>query len=860
MDMQYFAVGIALVLATMLVLILYLRLIQLDQRAKVSQHRSKDESFADLLNYAAVVDDGIIVNKNGSFMAAYIYRGDDNGSSTNAQREWVAEAINRAMVPLGSGWMCHVDCVRDETSNYIAPQLSKFPDPISAAIDQERRRTFEARGSVYDSHFVITLTFFPPLLSKQKFVELMFDDETDKVTKATRTRSLIRDFKNSLSNFESRLSSALYLERLGQIDELNEDGTSTAYDQFLHHLQLCISGESHPVVLPKTPAYLDNYIGGKELYSGVIPKLGDKYIQVVSIEGFPPESTPGMLTILGELQLSYRWSTRFIFMEPYEALNHLDKFRKKWRQKVRGFFDQVFGTGNGPIDQHALAMVEDAEAAMAEVNSGHVSYGYYTSLVVLMSEDREQLEQSSLYIEKRIQQLGFVARIETVNTLDAFMGSLPGHGEENVRRPLIHTLNFADLIPVSSIWTGLDYAPCPLYAPGLPPLMHCLTDGNTPFRLNLHVRDLGHTAIFGPTRTGKTTLVSLIYAQLMRYEGMSLYGFDKGLGLFPVTKACGGDHYTIAGEGSGLSFCPLQYLDSTNDRAWATDWIETMLKLNGIEIKPEQRNEIAAAIKSMHADGSKTLTDFVSVVQDIEIRQALQQYTLEGSMGHLLDASEDSLELSRITTFEIEELMDLDEKYALPVLLYLFRRIEKSLHGQPAAIVLEEAWLMLGHPAFSARVRSWLKSFAKKNCALILVTQNISDAANSGILDVITESTATKIFLPNVNAREEMASNLYTRMGLNNRQIELISTAIPKRQYYFVSAEGARLFELALGPLQLAFVGAGDLDSIAQMRRLEKVHGSSWPEQWLMQKQIALTDYIGLDDNNAETDEGELAA
>ena len=108
--------------------------------------------------------------------------------------------------------------------------------------------------------------------------------------------------------------------------------------------------------------------------------------------------------------------------------------------------------------------------------------------------------------------------------------------------------------------------------------------------------------------------------------------------------------------------------------------------------------------------------------------------------------------------------MNLGQKYALPTLLYLFRRIERDLHGQPAAIILDEAWLMLGHAAFREKIREWLKVMRKANCFVLMATQSLSDAANSGILDVIVESTATKIFLPNVHARDQDTAALYRRM------------------------------------------------------------------------------------------------
>jgi type IV secretion system protein VirB4 len=833
-----------------LLLALYCRIQTIDKDAQLKKHRSKEAGFADLLNYAAVVDDGVIVGKNGSFMAAWIYKGDDNASSTDTQREIVSFRVNQALASLGNGWMIHLDAVRRPAPNYLERGVSNFPDAVTAAIDEERRRLFEGLGTMYEGYFVLTLTYFPPLLAQSKFVELMFEDDAETIDQKTRTKGMIEHFKRECTNIESRLSSALGLQRLMGHKIVNEDGTEVTHDDFLRWLQFCATGINHPVQLPTNPMYLDALIGGQEMWSGVVPKIGRKFIQVVAIEGFPLESSPGILTALGELPCEYRWSSRFIFMDTHEAVKHLDKFRKKWRQKVRGFFDQVFNTNTGPIDQDALSMVSDAEAAIAEVNSGLVAQGYYTSVVVLMDEDRESLEVSSRQVEKTINRLGFAARTETINTMDAFMGSLPGHGVENVRRPLINTMNLADFLPTSTIWTGNKSAPCPMYPPQAPALMHCVTHGSTPFRLNLHVRDLGHTFIFGPTGAGKSVHLAILAAQLRRYLGMMIFAFDKGMSMYPLaaairadTRGSSGKHYTVGADDDRLTFCPLQFLDTKGDRAWAMEWIDAILALNGLITTPAQRNEIGNAILSLHSSGGRTLSEFSVTIQDESIREALRQYTVDGAMGHLLDAEEDGLALSDFTVFEIEALMELGEKYALPVLLYLFHRIENSLKGQPAVIILDEAWLMLGHPAFRAKIREWLKVLRKANCLVLMATQSLSDAANSGILDVIVESTATKIFLPNIYARDEDTAALYRRMGLNNRQIEILASATPKRQYYYVSESGRRLYDLALGPLALAFVGKSDKESVAAIKLLETKHGDKWVDEWLAGFGLTLNEY-----------------
>lgn len=828
----------------LLILILAGRLKAASDENRLKKHQSTEAGLSDLLNYAAVVDDGVIVGKNGSFMAAYLYAGNDNASSTDEDRENVSLRINQALAALGNGWMVHVDAVRRPALTYPETTLSAFPDPVSRAIDEERRRYFESLGTMYEGYFVVTFTWFPPMLAQTKFIELMFDDDTAAPTNKSRTKGLIEQFKREMGTVENRLSTALKLTRLKGEKVVNEDGSESTHDGFLSWLQYCVTGNPQPVLLPSNPMYLDAVIGGQNFWAGSVPRIGRKFVQTVNIEGFPLESHPGILSALAELPGEYRWSSRFIFMDQHEAVAHLEKFRKKWKQKIRGFFDQIFQTNSGKVDQNAVDMVADADGAVADLNTGLVAAGYYTSVVVLMNEDRQQLETSARAVEKAVMRLGFVARVETVNTVEAFLGTLPGHGVENVRRPLINTLNLSDLLPTSSIWTGQGTAPCPLYPPLAPALLHGVTHGQTPFRLNLHVRDLGHSLMFGPTRAGKSTHLGLIAAQMLRYEGMSVYSFDKGLSMYPLTKAVGGLHFSVASDDAKLAFCPLQFLETPGDRSWAMEWIDTILALNGLVTNPLQRSAIGEAIMSMHRSGARTFSEFTMTVQDESIREALKQYTVDGMMGHLLDAKEDGLAFSNFTTFEIEELMNLGEKYALPVLLYLFRRIEQSLRGQPAAIVLDEAWIMLGHPVFRDKIREWLKAFAKKNCLVLLATQSLTDAANSGILDVIVESTATKIFLPNVYARDEDTAALYRRMGLNKRQIEILATAIPKRQYYAMCEDGRRLYELALGPLALAFVGATDKESIAQIKQLEAKHGGAWVHHWLASRNLNLNDYM----------------
>jgi type IV secretion system protein TrbE len=342
-------------------------------------------------------------------------------------------------------------------------------------------------------------------------------------------------------------------------------------------------------------------------------------------------------------------------------------------------------------------------------------------------------------------------------------------------------------------------------------------------------------------------LLCTVAMQALRYAGMRIWSFDYKRGMLATSKAVGGQHYDIAGDHAGPSFCPLSVLATEADLAWAEDWIATCFELQTKRApSPQERDVIHKAMTLLRQDGSeRTLTHFVAQVQDETIRTALRYYSLEGTLGRLLDAEDDSIQFGNFMVFEMEDLLALKEQAAVPVLLYLFRRFERSLDGTPSLLILDEAWTMLGKTAFRDKIHGWLRLLRSKNCAVIMATQLLSDAIRSGIMDVLIESCPTKIFLPNEEANVTGTAenpgpqDFYRALGLNETQIEIIRSATKKKHYYLVSPEGRRLFDLGLGPIALSFAGATSPDDISRVRQLERVHGAQWPFAWLAERGVA---------------------
>ena len=459
-------------------------------------------------------------------------------------------------------------------------------------------------------------------------------------------------------------------------------------DRLLQYIHRCITGHDHPIASPEIPIHLNDLLASEDFVGGIEPRIGGLHIQVLAIDGLPRSSSPGMLRALDSIPIEYRWNTRAILIDPEEARSMLDKTRRKWRSKIRGWKDQVFRTQNGAVNLFAQEMADDSEQAMGVASAGDVQFAQYSSNIVLLSDDTDKLHEDTRLVMKTIQNLGFACRLETVNAIEAWRGSLPGDGYRNVRRTLIHTLNLADLLPTSSVWAGLRENPSGLMPKSSPPLLYAATTGATPFRFNLHVSDLGHTLVCGPSGAGKSTLLGLLAAQWFRYAGAQVFAFDKGYSMYVLNTAAGGEFYDLAGPKTRLAFCPLRRLESDGDVAWAVGWLEALCVLNNLKLTPKHRNALTEAVLQLRLSPSRTLTEVSANVQDMEVRDALQHFTLAGPLGSLLDADEDMLGEGRFLTFETEHLLQLDDKSVLPVLLYLFRQIELRLDGSPTLVLL----------------------------------------------------------------------------------------------------------------------------------------------------------------------------
>jgi type IV secretion system protein TrbE len=136
------------------------------------------KGLADLVSYAALVDDGVCLLKDGGFLAAWTYTGPDLESASHDELAVLSSQVNSALIRLGNGWMLHVDAIRRPSVGY--PEGGAFPDPTTRLIDEERRERYTGEGTHFESAYYLALTYRPPAEIENRVSALFLEGDGDR--------------------------------------------------------------------------------------------------------------------------------------------------------------------------------------------------------------------------------------------------------------------------------------------------------------------------------------------------------------------------------------------------------------------------------------------------------------------------------------------------------------------------------------------------------------------------------------------------------------------------------------------------------------------------------------------------------
>ncbi|MEJ2116617.1 MAG: hypothetical protein P8Y36_01430 [Alphaproteobacteria bacterium] len=273
--------------------------------------RGSEPGVADLLPWATLMDDGLVINKDGSLMAGWTFKGPDVASLTPALKNAITQRLNNASL-LGDGYAFWFETVRMPAADYPPPSASHFPDPTSALIDEERRRQFMAEGAHFETGQAVVLMYTPPI-RHQSYVLNRFYSGGGKAAPVSDRH--VETFGRACQSLEDILADVLInFRRMGRLDYVDRNGREHTQDELVNFLHRCLTGEDYGVNIAPGAMHLDGIIGGQELWTGDSPKLGRMFTACIGIEGFPAESYPFILDELSDLPFAYRFSSRFILL------------------------------------------------------------------------------------------------------------------------------------------------------------------------------------------------------------------------------------------------------------------------------------------------------------------------------------------------------------------------------------------------------------------------------------------------------------------------------------------------------------------------------------------------------------------
>ncbi len=787
---------------------------------------AKEALVGDRLPYARLIDDSIVMLRDGSVMSALQVPGllfeTEDSDALNAHAA-TREVMLRSTLDARFVMYHHVIRRRVEVELDAA-----FPDPLSRHIDARWKERL-AGGSLFINDQFVTLirrpargkTGLPERVSR--FFSRRGQEELEADPKDIRSlRAAITGLTASLSAYGAAV--------LGDYAATGSKGGTNS--EMLELLSALFNGEMRPVRRPSPETDIGHMLPYRRASFGLdameLRGSGDPdFAAILGLKDYPEATSPGLLD--GLLRLPYE----MVVTESY-APNERTTARERIDLALRR---------SRSVDEEAAAERADMMAARDALGNGGVGFGDHHLTVLVRERSLDRLDDATAACAAALADTGAIAVREDTNLEPSFWGQFPGNESYIVRRALISSANMAGFGSFHGF--ALGQASGNHWGDAVTLLE---TTSATPFFFNFHHGDLGNFSVIGPSGSGKTVVMNFLAAQAQKYKPRTIL-FDKDRGAELFIRGIGG-RYDRINPGEPTGFNPLSLPDTPANRAFLRDWLAVLLKADG----PEEFALISAAVDAAYGNDPslRRLRHFKELLAgakrpetgDLADRLGAWIGSAAGDGGEhawLFDNERDMLDLdTRVIGFDMTQLLE-NPRLRTPTMMYLFHRIDERLDGQPTMILIDEGWKALDDEVFAARIRDWLKTLRKRNALVGFATQSARDALESRISTALVEQTATMVFMPNSRARPE---DYCDGFGLTEHELALIRTLPAHSRCFLVRQPDASVvvrLDLSGAPEVLTVLSGRE----ASVRRLDLVReavgddpaawypvltGHDWPE------------------------------
>ncbi len=734
------------------------------KRRKVMKHSAceREVSMADFIPYEHHWDKETIVTKKGELMQIIKIDGfsfETADDDVVDMKKMVRNSLYKSMAEGTFSMWFHT--IRRRQSVYPA---GKMPKGFAQYVDDKWREKQNSK-STFINELYISVIRKDDVKGAAKIQNVLegIENRTNKDAESIKFQEMHKELRESvyrvLATFRD-YGARVLTTTMGEFGPMSEPL------EFLG--RLVNGGNGQPMMVPTID--IAHYLPTSRLYFGsraieIRSAAGARFAAIVSIKEYAPSTAAGIMDAFLQMPFELIISQSFAFANRQANLGAMQLKQRRMKNS----------------NDLAVSQVQEITDALDLTMSGRIAFGKHHLTIMCLEENLNALESAVSLVIAELVNVGINPVREKLILEQCYWAQLPANADFIGRPSDINTLN------ISSFAAMHNYPVGKIAGNHWGDAVTVLgTTSGTPYFFNFHARDVGHTTIIGPTGAGKTVLMNFLCAQAMKFNAR-IFMFDKDRGAEIFVRALDGV-YTHIDPGKKCYFNPLQLDDTPENRSFITEWLSTLVAINEEPISADDLHIVQRAVDGVFRLRKedrvlRNIAAFFGIGGPGTIASRLSQWHSDGRFARIFDEAEDKVNFknSNVFGFEMGDVLS-NRACLVPVLLYLFHRIQLSLDGTPTVIVLDEAWALVDNKIFSVKIKDWLKTLRKLNGMVIFATQSVEDAVGSSISDTLIQQTATQIFLPNPKATEPYRKAFM----LSEREFNLLKNTDIGTRYFLV--------------------------------------------------------------------------